>query len=950
MNDPPQLLRPSRQLSSQSPTRHRHTPSASDDFLTQLAPSSAVDALTSATGSLRACLEGASASERDFTMRTAVASKMIWDWVNELSDWRWPGNGGSAGFEMPKSAQRKPAILVTGPTEQQEDEEYMGSLPVEEFARYELRIDTIHRDMMELEVEDIKSHVLTNHILPLSRPGTPMSGMSRSSSMLASATTSYNKMEDISAVITAIVVQTLPNLARLSRLLQIWSTRLRVLQQVPRLLRAIEDAEVALMSGWNAITAPASKSATSHGSSAHERVSLTKEHFGVMKTVIEKKVTSGGRIADHILDCLEGQADTIPDEWLDKLERVENDYAEWVAACERRVQETEWAKSKAPQQPPNQQLATEKVAMPMEQSTVNHPQIERPQQSMQVGDNLEQTGASLEHVSAQEANYSPIASNSLTQRLVLPQPEQTNGDTPTDKKLKEDSGRDRPIPHLDGADSDSSRLSLSPPLPIVSLAEAEEATSEPFGDLDVPLDEDSAFPDLDDDVELPALHGGSRRDSVASQTSTVMHGASSHFADSDMPEISASPDVVRMQIREAKYVDTSPPSSPPLPTEDSSGGGKKPANISVNGAVSQTEEAPRTPLDSSFADDYDDSYSVSEAAAGSPSKRRESSGDIQLRQQISQIIENIPAKIKLTSETPNVNLNPPDLQLPKMRKKASIDRFRRSGSALSTVSSRSGTPAFTLSPAKNGRLSRAQRGQQEIKVYHLSRSTGEAPIKLFIRCVGENGERVMVRVGGGWADLSEYLKEYASHHKRRSAAADGPKVEIRDVPRVASGRGTAIGSSPPSRPGSALDSPLTPLNVRKPRRSSGAVGNEVPRLLPRTPAAGADDSLGAIPQSEDSIRSRSSSRLSWVEEDSSFLGLSGPNGKRVEMSDENKAWVESVKEKVRLASGERRVPPTVTAGSAQQDDVNSNKGRFGELGKVGGTKRLFRKSEDLRKK
>ena len=80
------------------------------------------------------------------------------------------------------------------------------------------------------------------------------------------------------------------------------------------------------------------------------------------------------------------------------------------------------------------------------------------------------------------------------------------------------------------------------------------------------------------------------------------------------------------------------------------------------------------------------------------------------------------------------------------------------------------------------------------------------------------------------------------------------------------------------------------------------------------------------------------------------MGLSGPKGKRVEMSDENKAWVESVKEKVRLASGERRVPPLAAASSAQPDEPNGNKGRFGELGKVGGTKRLFRKSEDMRKK
>ncbi|KAK0392371.1 hypothetical protein NLU13_1866 [Sarocladium strictum] len=948
MNDPPQLLRPTRQLPSHSPTRHRHTASVSDDFLLQLAPHSCVDALASPTGSLRACLDGASASERDFTMRTAVASKMIWDWVQELSEWSWPSQGGCAGFEAPDTGSRKSAVHVTGPEEENKEQVFMGSLRAEDVALYEARIETIQRDMLELEVEDIKSHVLSDYILPLSRPSTPMSGASRSSTL--TSVSSYHKMEDLSAAITAIVIQTLPNLAKLSRLLQVWGTRLRVLQQVPRLLLAIEDAEVALLSGWNAITVPATM-AQQQGPGNVQKPSLSREHYAVMKSVIEKKVTTGGWIADYMLDCLEGQADTLPDEWLDRLENVEQDYAEWVATCERKIQETEWMQD-IPLRERRSETASDTEESDAQNGNHNNEKAHEQTHSHEQPVKVMTLGTLDTEPSTITTDTSITPPTQTVQQLNdLAQARETKDGLVSDSPEVADAPAPQAALGLDGANNDSYTPYLAPSLPIVAIADADTAANHHAMTTDAVMDEDSAYPDLDDDIDLPALRPDSRRNSDASQTSTVLHGPSSHFEGSDMPEISASPDIVHTQIREAEYISTSPPSSPPLPQEGELEKNKvQLADISAIGTVPEEEEMPRTPLDESFIDDDDDSFSVSEAAMGSPSKRRESSGDIHLRQQISQIIESIPAKIRLVNETPNVNLNPPDLQLPKIRKKPSIDRFKRSGSAMSTMSSRSGTPAFTLSPAKNSRPSRAQRGQQEIKVYHLSRSTGEAPIKLFIRCVGENGERVMVRVGGGWADLSEYLKEYASHHKRRSAAGDGPKVEVRDVPGVPNVRHTAIGSSPPSRPGSALDSPHTPLNVRKARRSSGAFGHEAPRLQPRTPAAvGADDSLGAIPQSEESMRSRSSSRLSWVEDDSSFLGLAGPSGKRVEMSEENKAWVESVKEKVRLVSGERRTPPLGTVG-AVSDDLNSNKGRFGELGKVGGTKRLFRKGEELRKK
>ena len=173
-----------------------------------------------------------------------------------------------------------------------------------------------------------------------------------------------------------------------------------------------------------------------------------------------------------------------------------------------------------------------------------------------------------------------------------------------------------------------------------------------------------------------------------------------------------------------------------------------------------------------------------------------------------------------------------------------------------------------------------------------------------------------------------------------------------------------MGSSPPSRPGSAVgfDSPGTPLHVRKTRRSFGAATDEAggyypagrrPALRPKTPGAGIATVAAApgqerTPPSENSTRSRSrsSSRLSWGEEDSPMLGLAGPTSRPVEMSEESRAWVESVKEKVRLASGEFKVPSSSAGSSAAAAAAGvgpEGRGLFGEMGRVGGTKRLFRK-------
>lgn len=937
MTDPAsRIALPARHLAPTPPPKNRLT----DDIFAHLAPRSAVEALTTPAGALRQCLNGASTAERDFTMRTAIASKTIWDWVEELQSWPWPSEPGPAGFELPDPKRRTA----------DKDADYMGSLLARDVVVYEKRLSQIQRDLDSLDIEEIKAHVLNNHILPLSRPGTPLAEFTRSGLLTS---TSYNRMEDLTAVVTAIVVKALPNLAKLSRLLQIWQLRISVLRRVPGLLLAVQDAEIALQSGWKAISLPVKKTLQDEESPSPCGSTLARKDFDVMKLVLEKKVAQPGHSLDYMLDCLEGLPDTLPNEWLDRMEAVETSYAEWVAACETKIRETEWAKSiQAQAQVRSPSPVKKSVDPPKPLTSFSHDEGLIPEISSDTESSL-----------GSDAEVGPIAPIPL--KLPRPKPS-TNGHgdprkasglseaetvvfaPPRKTTLRENEPESPSLVITEHQDSGSftgsvdGASSIKGKQPLTPSTEQHDdsissipQTPEHGSIIDSEVVGDTPSFDREGSPDLPPLRPAIRNPSGHSDASTITRKASSNFdgLSSDLPEVSASPDFPRARVREMEFLQASPPSSPPLRHADSRAGSVRPFespliiphrnddDYSLNGAI-----------DDSFTDDFDDSISLSEWSTGFDRRGSIASsvGDSHLQMQIKDIISNIPAKIKLSNETPAINLNPPDLQLPKLRKRPSVEPFRRSASSLS---SRAGTPSFTLSPAKN--LRSRSRGKQEIKVYHLSRSTGEAPIKLFIRCVGEQGERVMVRVGGGWADLGEYLKEYASHHKRRSASGVDTKVEVKEQPHVVpSPRRSNHGSSPAARPASALElSPMAPLVVRKTRRSVGAMSHESPQLFPRTPRPvihKADEG----PSSEESQRSRSSSRLDWNEDDGSFLGLAGPTGKKVEMSEENKAWVESVKEKVRLASGEHR--------------VTSNGSQFGELGKVGGTKRLFRKNEDRR--
>lgn len=280
----------------------------------------------------------------------------------------------------------------------------------------------------------------------------------------------------------------------------------------------------------------------------------------------------------------------------------------------------------------------------------------------------------------------------------------------------------------------------------------------------------------------------------------------------------------------------------------------------------------------------------------------------------------------------------------------------------------------------------------DIKLYHLHRTDGQAPIKLYIRLVGEKGERVMVRVGGGWADLAEYLKEYATHHGSKRRVVSEGRIEIQDF-----GAAAQYNSLHPSRsisslrsaspaPGSRPSSPHTGNRSRSAsalsfnRRAESPFGRRAespsltspPRIAmrgghngttkdspitPTLPAfqpltyqrqSGLSPPTGSRPPSRPGsshsaagVIRRSASRLSFSSAFDSGemgglidlgppkpLGLAGPKGKNSEISPENQAWVEGMLGEVQKVSAGRRRRLT---GGSNNGDMDFNPGEIMEL-------------------
>lgn len=300
----------------------------------------------------------------------------------------------------------------------------------------------------------------------------------------------------------------------------------------------------------------------------------------------------------------------------------------------------------------------------------------------------------------------------------------------------------------------------------------------------------------------------------------------------------------------------------------------------------------------------------------------------QLEEKISSILTSIPTKIRLTSGPSRSSPEVPRTSFSGMKRPDTLSPFSR-GSRQSSEGA-----LLTLAPAfEKSSSNQPTSGDPEIKLYHLHQAGRDAPIKLYVRLVGEHGERVMVRVGGGWADLAEYLKEYANHHGRRSVS-DG-RFEIKGLPQVHSASPASALSglhsgrtTPTSRPGSSLGRPASALSVRKVRHPSAP---PVGFAGPSTPDPTSSGFRTFTPASTESIGAsfRPSSRSSWTTEEAP-LGLAGPKSKRVDVSPGKQAWVDDMMEQAKNASAEKK--KTI-------DDS-----MFEDLGKVGSIKRVFMRS------
>ncbi|KAK0319641.1 hypothetical protein LTR82_009346 [Friedmanniomyces endolithicus] len=295
---------------------------------------------------------------------------------------------------------------------------------------------------------------------------------------------------------------------------------------------------------------------------------------------------------------------------------------------------------------------------------------------------------------------------------------------------------------------------------------------------------------------------------------------------------------------------------------------------------------------------------------------------------------------------------------------------------------------LTLAPAETSskKAAAAATAADEVKLYHLRQAGREEPIKLFVRLVGE-GERVMVRVGGGWADLAEYLRQYAEHHGSRTVSGGGG-VEVMNAGesgRKVSGSATnGAGNGNGEVGGRVRGTPVTPATgagAARPGSSSRAGEMNWFKLDDHSPSADTHHHNNADDDNEDdgrndlktpphatisttttdlatpksitsttgtrpgSSRSRPSTADSNPNSTNSTSTRPGSRGQGLRSTNANKRsaaggdlpeqkarWVEGMIEKAKAASAEKR-------GGGDKD---GEKGRgFGELGRVGGTRRMI---------
>ena len=942
-----------------------HTPSRRQQFkhheinplLSDLSPASTLEALA-ATDAVPAAkrhrqsfiqksVATASTSERAWGIKAAFAGKKLREWYTELSAWSW------VGFE-----RRGDKI---------EEEAYSGSLPLRVVEHYETRIEVTRDDMETLEVEELKNYVRSILLDAGARD-----------SALSSNATEYEHLGDFKALITATIVQTLPMLSRLMTLLDKWTTRLLILRQVPVFIRALSDARESMLSAWLAVGEP-------DLSTAKQVSFCSRKAFEDIQAVLQDQLSQLGRKLDVMLDLLEASQDVLPEKWVDSVDGLEDEYSSWVVKGEEVLLQSEMDASQDESQ--SVRSAGDAPADIQTKADGGLDELKsRPNYETGTSNNASNLGSTN---SLADLHETESRQNAQSEQLSNESPSQYSGESkPRSPKIIH-----RP-PHLELDAGNSSTASdhnsdTSHPgsassayfsdksSPEIRNASVVEYIGSPTW-LKTPWSEDGATPCFDNGnrrassntervARSPLPSNSTHSPSLGHQQSGpsihIPKNLPSHNSTSPLPDPSFSKThtrtrsasmqsfevVPKSEIREIlvrrsesftpALASPSPaqPNSPavlkserditglsnevlPLSAQGGNGLEQSPTLARHPDAGSHElhkpmmkDQPPTLPRSSHRFQQISDlapgstpveiRKSVAKphissekgAAAQTPLKAFSTTTDDQLEARISSILTEIPANIRLTSgpepDAPEINRFSAAQKTPLSRTQAM--RLTRAQTSITP-------PTMTLAPVQpKSSKSRSPNGEPEIKLYHLHQSGKDVPVKLFVRLVGEAGERVMVRIGGGWADLAEYLKEYASHHGRRSVS--DTRFDIHGIP-----------SSSPSLNQTSSPSnsrPATPISTRpKPAH-----------IFNRQQTTPGKFESPHTPTSDPSVRS--ASRLSWTDEDSPSLGLAGPKTKNVEMSPAKQAWVDEMVEQAKGGGG----------------------AAVGEVGVVGGTKRVFLK-------
>lgn len=929
-----------------SPARARST----DDLLRDLSPTTILQAFNNvdATGALRASIDAATPAQRAYAIRAAEASKNVLEWVDELSAWPWPKP--PAGFE--------PSI-EHGNNQVQADtakEEYWGSLLVEQVLQYEARIDEISQDLDSLDVPDLQSIYRENHLLPNATPGR------------------YNKLDDLTAVITATLLHIAPAQSKLDELTNVWTLRLTILRQIPSLLDALVDAESELESAWQYIHGTPSRSPQSPGSNEAPISTLTRSTFDSVKRRLASKIVPLAQQVDFILDSLAGQVDTLPESWPARMDAIEKDFVEWTADAEVMVfvgERYDDEKSHLCTQVDGPAMSTH-LMDELDMVDVSKSQIPRPSTPIEAIPTADcfRTHPKVSHDLDKEKHE--LHTSVLPIGAMMSTIESIPLRTATPPDTSSDDATNEQVPKTPRYRSPS----------LESIAHALRSPSnQPFADRYL---EDGGSPrsprktprsgnKFTDGFLLSKSPLSPPVPFPTAEISSIFHNRNMTLVQPTMSSLdTANP----LDLTHEKAV------LPASTSHESARDPEKSSNRSV--PLVSGSCLPTTPHSSRHTADGVVPSSISNEHGESNSSSKK------VKEQVQSILANLPGHITLSNvnktrhlDSNNSTDTPTQVSVTKSRSKTTKSR---PSSRASTP-----TPAFTLTPAHEATKSRPKNnsGNSEIHQYHLSRTQDEAPVKLLLRLVGDH-ERVMVRVGGGWADLGEYLKEYATHHGTAVASNVDVQRSITPTRRV-SGASIPSRSSPSvNRPLSSMGvekagnlGPATPLRKKKSRIHLSAVfdtalDTSVDQVReptkPSTPIVSSPEQTRYSPertrhytrsstrtsmnddiavdgchspeygrskhrrisaisgsrQAATSSRSSSSSRpasRAYSASPQEELGLAGPTGRNVAISKEKLDWVETMKDKILSAS-------------AEKEEVIQKK-EFGSLGKAGATRRLF---------